>query len=62
MDLIRSGSARQRAANYRDRADKLRKMADADPVEKIRTLLLEAARQYQELASSLIGENRPAGV
>jgi hypothetical protein len=52
-NFFRSGSVRQRAAHYQDQADKLRHLAEAEPVEKIRTLLLEAAQQYQELATIL---------
>jgi hypothetical protein len=53
MDVGSSRSVRQRAAHYQDQADKLRQMAEAEPVERIRTLLLEAAQQYQELATIL---------
>jgi hypothetical protein len=59
MDLLRSGSAHQRAAHYLEQAEKLRQIADAEPVERIRKLLLATAEQYQELAAGLSGENRP---
>ena len=54
-DLPRAGSARQRAANYLQRAAKLRDMAEAETVSEIRSLLLQAAEQYQKLADRLYG-------
>jgi hypothetical protein len=59
MDFFRSGSARQRAARYLEQANKLRHIAETEPVERIRKLLLATAEQYQELAAGLSGENRP---
>jgi hypothetical protein len=56
MDL-RSMSARQRAAHYREQAVKLRQMAEAQPAKKICAKLIELADQYQLLANSL-GDNQ----
>jgi hypothetical protein len=50
---IRSWPAAQRAQRYQGQAGKLRLMAEAEPVEKMRALLLVLAAQYQELADSL---------
>jgi hypothetical protein len=50
MELNRAGTPRQRAARYRQRAEKLCQMAKTEPVEKIRTVLRETAAQYQKLA------------
>ena len=44
---------RERVAHYQAQADKLRRMAGAETVERIRDELLAVARQYQELANSL---------
>lgn len=43
----------QRIAHYRSEADRLRCMADAEPIEAIRDELLATARQYQQLADGL---------
>jgi hypothetical protein len=59
MDRIPLASPRERAAHYQDRAGALRQMAEAEPVEGIRALLLEAALQYQELAIGLYGRRPP---
>ena len=45
--------AKQRAAHYEDQADKLRRLAEAEPIDGIRTQLLAVAKLYQELAVSL---------
>jgi hypothetical protein len=50
----RSRSARQRAARYLEQAAKLRQVGEAEPVQKIREILLAAAEQYQKLAESLL--------
>ena len=54
MDLFRSRPPKARAAHYQAEADKFRKMAEAEPVEGIREQLFSVARQYQELADSLL--------
>ena len=43
----------QRAAHYRDQADKMRKMAATEPLEGMRARLSALADQYQALADSL---------
>jgi len=53
-DFFRSGSARQRAARYLEQATKLRQVGEAEPVQKIREILLAANEQYQKLAESLL--------
>ena len=55
MDLVRSGTPRQRAAHYQDQSDRLRQLAEMEAVERIRQLLLAVAQQYQELAIILSG-------
>ena len=40
----------QRIAIYRSEADKLRRMAEAEPIAAIQAELLAIARQYQQLA------------
>jgi hypothetical protein len=50
MDFTRSASARQRAAHYQERTDTLRRMAEAEPVEEIRNLLLSAAKPTDMMA------------
>jgi hypothetical protein len=40
----------QRIAQYESEADRLRRMAEAEPIEAIREELLAVARQYQQLA------------
>jgi hypothetical protein len=56
MDLNRSGTPRERAAHYRQRAANLLQMAEAELVESIRIVLRETAAQYHKLADYL---NRP---
>jgi hypothetical protein len=51
---IQSWPALQRAQHYQGLAGKLRLMAEAEAVEKIRSQLLALAAQYQELADSLV--------
>ncbi len=46
-------AARQRAADYRERAAHLSVMAEAEPVGSLRTRLLELAADYDELAENL---------
>ena len=46
----------ERAVHYQEQADRLRTLAEAEPIESIRTQLLSAAQMYQELADKL----RPA--
>jgi hypothetical protein len=40
----------QRIAQYESEADRLRRMAEAEPIDAIRDELLAVARQYQQLA------------
>ena len=53
MDLGRSGTARERAAHYRDNAARLRQMAAAESIEHTRRALDDAAEQYEWLADRL---------
>jgi len=39
-----------KADHYRDTAAHLRDMAEGEPIGRLRTLLLDLARQYEELA------------
>jgi hypothetical protein len=50
---IQSWPASRRALHYGTEAEKFRRMADAEPVGRVREQLLSVARQYQELAESL---------
>jgi hypothetical protein len=59
MDLVRSGPAPQRAQRYLEQAEKLRDLAGAESVAKIRDMLLYAAEQYQQLAESVMQPWRP---
>jgi len=43
----------QRITHYESEADRLRRMADAEPIDAIRDELLAVARQYQQLADGL---------
>ena len=43
----------QRIAYYRTEADRLRRMAEAEPIKAIRDELLAVAQQYQQLADGL---------
>ena len=43
----------QRIALYRSEADRLRRMAEAEPIAAIRAELLAVARQYEQLADGL---------
>jgi len=43
----------QRIAHYKSEADRLRRMAEAEPIEAVRNELLAVARQYQQLADCL---------
>jgi hypothetical protein len=56
MALSRSGP-RQRAAHHREQAHNLRQMAEAESVERIRTVLRETADRYQTLADT----HKPTG-
>ena len=44
---------RQRIAQDQSEADRLRRMAEAEPIEAIREELLAVARQYQKLSDGL---------
>jgi len=46
-------ASRQRAANYRERADHLLFMAQSEPIGKLRAQLTAIADQYDEVADSL---------
>ena len=46
-------ASRQRAANYRERADHLSFMAQSEPVGKLRVQLIAIANQYDAVADSL---------
>ena len=46
-------ASRQRAANYRERADHLSFMAESEPIGKLRAQLTAIADQYDEVADSL---------
>lgn len=54
MDLIRSGPPFHRAQHYLEQAEKLRRLAGAESVAKIRDVLLNVAEQYQRLAETLL--------
>jgi predicted transposase YbfD/YdcC len=43
----------QRIAHYKSEADRLRRMAEAEPIAAIRDELLAVARQYDILAEGL---------
>ena len=43
----------QRIAHYQSEANRLRRMAEVEPIEAIRVELLTVARQYQQLAEAL---------
>jgi len=53
---IRSWPADQRTAYYREQANNIRQMVEAEPLAKIRARLLARAEQYEVLAKRL-GEN-----
>ena len=53
MELKRSGTPRERAPHYRQQADHLHQMAEAESVERICIVLRETAAQYQKLADYL---------
>ena len=53
-------AAKERAAHYEEQADRLRRLAEAEPVESIRAELLSTAKMYQELADGLT-PNKPRG-
>ena len=59
MELKGSETPRQRAAHYRQRADHLHQMAEAESVERVRTVLRETATQYQKLADYLSRPDEP---
>ena len=48
-----SGPIPQRIALYQSEAERLRRMAEAEPIEAIRDELLAVARQYENLADGL---------
>jgi hypothetical protein len=52
-------TAPQRAQRYLEQAEKLRLLAGAESVAKIRDVLIVAAEQYQQLAESLLEAKQP---
>ena len=48
-----SGPIPQRIAHYQSEANRLRRMAEVEPIEAIRDELLAVARQYENLADGL---------
>ena len=53
-----NASLRARIARYREQADHFTRLADAEPVEKIRDQWKTVARDYAYLASSLEPDGR----
>jgi hypothetical protein len=53
LDFVAS-AAQLRATHYRARADKLREMAEAEPIGRMRTRLTELAGHYDRLAESVV--------
>jgi hypothetical protein len=52
-DLAQSGSNPERAARYRAEAQKYRDRAETEPIIEIKFMMLELARQYDDLADRL---------
>jgi hypothetical protein len=52
IDVVRA-AARRRATTYRVRAAQIAKMAEREPIGKIRTQLLALADRYEGLAADL---------
>jgi hypothetical protein len=52
-ELVRSWANARRAAHYREQAEKLRDMAEAEPPGDLRDQLLALAAQYADLAANL---------
>ena len=48
-----ANAAHARAAHYRDQAARLREMAEAEPIGRLRERLVDIARQYEALATAL---------
>jgi hypothetical protein len=48
-----AGAARARADHYRDQAIHIRELAAAEPIGRLRELLLDIARQYEDLATGV---------
>jgi hypothetical protein len=55
-------SLRARIARYREQADHFARLAEAEPVEKIRDQWTTLARDYAYLAGSLEPQSREAGL
>jgi hypothetical protein len=47
-----------RATGYRDKADALRKMAETEPVGRLRSSLLDLSRQFDDMADSIDNKRR----
>jgi hypothetical protein len=47
-------AAHARAAHYRDQAARLREMAEAEPIGRLRERLIDTARQYEDLATNAL--------
>jgi hypothetical protein len=52
-DLAQSGSSAERAMRYREHAQRYRDLAKTETVFDIKRLMLELARQYDDVAQSL---------
>jgi hypothetical protein len=50
---VRSWPNERRAAHYREQAEKLRDMAEAEPRGELRDQLLALAAQYSDMAANL---------
>jgi hypothetical protein len=53
-----ANAAQARAASYRDKAARLRAMAEAEPIGKFRERLLDLSRQFEALADTLETKRR----
>ena len=49
-----ANAAHARAAHYNDQAARLREMAAAEPIGRLREQLIETALQYEKMASSVL--------
>ena len=52
-ELARSWPNERRATHYREQAEKLRDMAEAEPRGELRDQLIALAAQYDEMAANL---------
>jgi hypothetical protein len=53
-----SGSPSERAGRYREAATRLRDMAEREPTGRLQTELLSVARQYEDLAASVLATSQ----